>query len=382
MAQNFFSFSLHERTQDAFVAWLCSCYNEPTSSALHKVANDFIKKLLGANVNFQAVEVETQIYDIDILLTLKNVNNSGNDYYVVIEDKTNSRIHDNQLVKYIRNLIEKKKTSEDRIFAVYYKTGHIAKTPDCITLEDNDKCEYKFNPNVKSEYDEVMFVTNTYRRLAGMKICYLADIHKFFCSNPLISKCGCFILNDYAEHIDAEYRQYNSGDIDAKKGRTESQWGRIFDKSIARNESKYPDLLFKLAFTGSYWEIYVTKKPAVSGVQTCTDPITYPITDPILNVRSTIFEGVRFTSIEKKKPKIYFFVFNGLTTEPDLKKNEKSATYIIPTEDEKFYHGKLKSSNYLEDNIRRNDIDALLDAICEEYDRVCSSGFKVEFSLS
>ena len=80
MAQNFFSFSLHERTQDAFVAWLCSCYNEPVSSVKHIVAEEFIKKLLGVNVNFQEVEVDTQIYDIDILLTLKNVDNTGNDY--------------------------------------------------------------------------------------------------------------------------------------------------------------------------------------------------------------------------------------------------------------------------------------------------------------
>ena len=121
MAQNFFSFSLHERTQDAFVAWLCSCYNEPVSSVKHIVAEEFIKDLLlgvkqlGVSVNFQSVEVETQIYDIDILLTLKNVDDTGNDYCVVIEDKINSKIHDNQLVRYIRNLIKKKKTSEDHI---------------------------------------------------------------------------------------------------------------------------------------------------------------------------------------------------------------------------------------------------------------------------
>lgn len=76
MANNFFTFSLHERTQDAFVAWLCSCYNEPVSSNLHKVAEGFIKELLGVNVNFQAVEIETQKYDIDILLTLKNVDDN------------------------------------------------------------------------------------------------------------------------------------------------------------------------------------------------------------------------------------------------------------------------------------------------------------------
>ena len=373
MAQNFFSFSLHERTQDAFVAWLCSCYNEPVSSVKHIVAEEFIKDLLGVNVNFQSVEVETQIYDIDILLTLKNVNNSGNDYYVVIEDKTNSRIHDNQLVKYIGKLITAKGVSQNRIYVVYYKTGHIAETPDCIKLVNNITCQYDFDPNVKSEYDEVMSVKGPYRNLAGMKICDLDGIHKFFCSKPLISRCGCFILDDYADHIDAEYKQYNSGVIDAENGRTESQWGRIFDKAINRNKSKYPDLTFKLAFTGSYWEIYVTKKLTGTGVQTCTDPI--------LNVRSTIFEGVRFTSIEKKNPKIYFFVYDKLTTSPALKKNKKSATYDIPTDKKTFYHYTLTSSNYLKSNISEKDIDALLDAICKEYERVCNTGFK-GFSLS
>ena len=359
MAQNFFSFSLHERTQDAFVAWLCSCYNEPTSSALHKVAERFIRRLLGVNVNFQAVEVETQMYNIDILLTLKDVNNTGNDYYVVIEDKTNSKIHDNQLVKYIDKLITAKEVSQNRIFAVYYKSGHVAKTPNCIKLVNNNTCQYDFDPNVKSEYDEVMSVKNpTYPNLAGMKISHLADIHNFFCSNPLISRCGCFILDDYAKYIDAEYKQYNSGVIDAKGGRTESQWGRIFDEAIDRNKSK--NLTFKLAFTGSYWEIYVTKKLTGTGVQTCTDPI--------LNVRSTIFEG------ETPKPKIYFFVYGRLTTNPALKIHAKSATYDIP-------NGKLTSSNYQQPMISTKHIDDLLDAICEEYERVCNNGFKVAFSL-
>ena len=365
MANNFFTFSLHERTQDAFVAWLCSCYNEPVSSVKHKVAEGFIKELLGVNVNFQAVEVETQIYDIDILLTLKNVNDTGNDYYVVIEDKINSRIHDNQLVKYIDKLIKAKGVSQDRIFVVYYKSGHVAKTPDCIKLVNNITCQYDFDPNVKSEYEEVMSVKTTYPNIAGMKICDLEDIHDFFCNNPLISRCGCFILDDYAEYIDAEYNQYNSGVIDAKGGRTESQWERIFDEAITRNKSKYPDLTFKLAFTGSYWEIYVTKKPAGSGVQTCTDPI--------LNVRSTIFEG--------NPPKIYFLVFRRLTTSPALKMHTKSAAYDIPTYNPTFYHGKLISSNYQQPMIRRKHIDALLDAICEEYERVCNSGFSVPFSL-
>lgn len=365
MKRNFFSFSLHERTQDAFVAWLCSCCNEPVSSVKHIVAEEFIKKLLGVNVNFQEVEVDTQIYDIDILLTLKNVDNTGNDYYVVIEDKINSQIHDNQLVKYIDKLIKAKGVSQDRIFVAYYKSGHVANTPDCIKLVNKITCQYAFDPNVKSEYQEVMSVKTTYPNLAGMKICDLDDIHDFFCSNPLISRCGCFILDDYADYIAAAYNQYHSGVIGALTGRTNRQWERIFDEAITRNKSKYPDLSFKLAFTGSYWEIYVTKTPAGIGVRTCTDPI--------LNVRSTIFGG--------NPTKIHFLVFSGLTTSPALKMHAKSAAYDIPTYNPTFYHGKLISSNYHKRYIRRNDIDALLDAICEEYERVCNSGFNVPFSL-
>lgn len=288
---------------------------------------------------------------------------TGNDYYVVIEDKTNSKIHNNQLVKYIANLIKKKGATENRIFVVYYKTGHIAKTPDCIKLVNNITCRYDFDPTVKSEDEEVMSINTTYPKLAGMKICDLKDIHIFF--KPFISKNRGFILNDYADYIDAAYNQYHSGVIDAKGGRTDRQWERIFDESITRNKSKYPDLLFKLAFTGSYWEIYVTKTPAGSGVRTCTDPI--------LNVRSTIFEG--------NPPKIHFLVFSGLTTNPALKMHAKSAAYDIPTYNPTFYHGKLISSNYQQPMIRRKHIDALLDAICEEYGRVCNSGFSVPFSL-
>lgn len=210
-----------------------------------------------------------------------------------------------------------------------------------------------------------MSVKTIYPNLAGMKICDLDDIHNFFCSNPLISRCGCFILDDYADYIDAEYNQYHSGVIGALTGRTNRQWERIFDEAINRNKSKYPDLSFKLAFTGSYWEIYVTKTPAGSGVRTCSDPI--------LNVRSTIFGG--------KPPKIYFFVYDKLTTIPALKTHLKSATYYIPTYNPTFYHGKLTSSNYQQPMISRKHIDALLDAIYEEYDRVCNSGFKVAFSL-
>ena len=73
--------------------------------------------------------------------------------------------------------------------------------------------------------------------------------------------------------------------------------------------------------------------------------------------------------------------FRGLKTTPPLKMNAKTATYSIPTYNPTFSHGKLISINYQQPMIRRKHIDELLDAICEEYERVCNSGFGVPFSL-
>lgn len=121
------SASLSPKEQNvSFIAWLCSRFNMP-ASPLSGIAADFIKNL-GVDVPFQKVDVQTKIYGIDVLLTLKNIDDK--DYYVVIEVVTDERLkskegtnypYANYLVKHplgtgIDTLIQTMHVSEDRVF--------------------------------------------------------------------------------------------------------------------------------------------------------------------------------------------------------------------------------------------------------------------------
>jgi len=92
------SASLSPKKQNvSFIAGLCSRFNMP-ASPLSGIAADFINNLLGVNVPFQKVDVQTKIYGIDVLLTLRNVD--GKDYYVVIEVVTDERLKSKEEANY------------------------------------------------------------------------------------------------------------------------------------------------------------------------------------------------------------------------------------------------------------------------------------------
>ena len=102
MNPNIYDFASTEYAQDAFIGWLCSCFNQVSNPAKASISKLFIQQLLGVNVPFNKVDVSMQEHNIDVLLTL----DSG--YYVIIEDKKYSSIHDNQLSKYINYRIYEK----------------------------------------------------------------------------------------------------------------------------------------------------------------------------------------------------------------------------------------------------------------------------------
>lgn len=160
------SASLSPKEQNvSFIAWLCSRFNMP-ASPLSGIAADFIKNL-GVDVPFQKVDVQTKIYGIDILLTLKNIDDK--DYYVVIELVTDERLKSkeganypcaNYLAKHplgtgIDTLIQTMHVSEDRVLAVYYKTGHVADTP-CDVIFDTTNKRYIYDSRILQDYNIVL----------------------------------------------------------------------------------------------------------------------------------------------------------------------------------------------------------------------------------
>ena len=108
---NIFKWATKELSQDAIVAWLLA--NPETNTA-------FVKSLLKKKCpeNFTIDDIETQKNSIDVLVTIKV---DGKKQAIIIEDKTNTFLHDNQMLRYIKTVTDKRKYS--KIYFVLFKTG-------------------------------------------------------------------------------------------------------------------------------------------------------------------------------------------------------------------------------------------------------------------
>lgn len=127
MKNNLFYYATSELSQDAFICWLVSFAGEGVScdSALTECAKEFLAMLV-PELNGHAVQllsVERQVGNridgyIDVLLTV-----SCNDeiYKIIVEDKTFTDDHDDQLERYLA--IVQKRSPDAIIRGAYYKTG-------------------------------------------------------------------------------------------------------------------------------------------------------------------------------------------------------------------------------------------------------------------
>lgn len=108
---NIFKWATKELSQDAIVAWLLA--NSKTDTAFVK---SFLKKKCPEN--FTIEDIETQKNSIDVLVTIKV---DGEEQAIIIEDKTNTFLHDNQMLRYIKTVTDKGEYS--KIYFVLFKTG-------------------------------------------------------------------------------------------------------------------------------------------------------------------------------------------------------------------------------------------------------------------
>ena len=123
MKPNLFAFATNELSQDAFLAWLLQ-WADPSCAehdlALHDAAQDFVRRLLGLQGNsperIAKVEVERQWERIDVCADING------EHLLIIEDKTGSGQHSNQLARY-RNVAQEWCDKEGRrLTCVYIKT--------------------------------------------------------------------------------------------------------------------------------------------------------------------------------------------------------------------------------------------------------------------
>lgn len=118
---NIFHYATSELSQDAFLCWLFSyaLKDADNDAALNSCAIDFLKQFIDTSQNTNDIwlseEPKRQYKNIDILLTVNN------HYKIIIEDKTYTNEHDNQLKRYY-DLIQKEFPKYE-VRAIYFKTG-------------------------------------------------------------------------------------------------------------------------------------------------------------------------------------------------------------------------------------------------------------------
>ena len=129
---NLFNYATSELSQDAFLLWLLDWANPDYKDAdeqLNAAAQEFVRFLLDKNKNdlqIESVKCYKQLKNIDVLAIVKIVNNV---FAILIEDKTDTSEHDNQLTNYTQWFENEGKKilnieNKPELHCIYYKTGN------------------------------------------------------------------------------------------------------------------------------------------------------------------------------------------------------------------------------------------------------------------
>lgn len=134
---NIFSYATGELSQDAFICWLVSHLDYREDLALHGCAKKFIALLYNLESTSDSIEdIDVkgfatppesrerypwrQYHKIDVYF---RVEIKGKSVSFIIEDKTHTSHHSDQLLKY--KLLVEEEFPEDEIVCIYYKTGYL-----------------------------------------------------------------------------------------------------------------------------------------------------------------------------------------------------------------------------------------------------------------
>lgn len=121
-APNIFTYATSELSQDAFILWLLDWANpefEKEDQALCDTAQDFVRLLLNEkDLKVTSVKCQKQEHHIDVFAIINE------QYALIVEDKTNTSEHGDQIRRYYEWVNKEKKYSDLSIHCVYYKTGN------------------------------------------------------------------------------------------------------------------------------------------------------------------------------------------------------------------------------------------------------------------
>lgn len=117
--RNLFTYATKELSQDAFLMWLFNNYDD---EEVGPVAYTLLREFCGLKGE-KICNLETKAQDNNIDISVLFETNKGK-YALFIEDKTESKEHDNQLLKY-NKYIDTFNKDDCTVCKVYYKPGYL-----------------------------------------------------------------------------------------------------------------------------------------------------------------------------------------------------------------------------------------------------------------
>ena len=169
MKPNLFTHATSELSQDAFILWLLEWANPKCATedkALHETAQEFVRLLLeNKDLEIHSVDCKKQEHHIDVFAIVNEK------YALIIEDKTYSSEHSNQVERYSKWVKKHKEYSKLELHCVYFKTGN--------------ESLYKLN-KLAEKYDLEHFTIVTRKDVLNV-------LHKTESHNA--------ILRDYVDHL-------------------------------------------------------------------------------------------------------------------------------------------------------------------------------------
>ena len=184
--KNLFDYATKELSQDAFLRWLFenyNCENESVKKAFRILFNSFTSNKF-KDKEITDLKTVAQWKNIDISIWFKS---DGEENLIVIEDKTGSGIHDDQLEKYNKKIkehndywksrgkiyrTERYLENSENIFKVFYKTNII----DQWERSNAHKCGWENIYDIYSIHD-LFSKIDTDNEILGYYKEYIEKIH-------------------------------------------------------------------------------------------------------------------------------------------------------------------------------------------------------------
>ena len=327
LSNNLFNYATSELSQDAFICYLVSFLLEENvnkNEELNKCAVDFVNVILPKEAN---IEYRVPITNVQgdnnkqaINKQYKNINVYliVNGYHIIIEDKTFTYSHDNQIDRYTDTLIEEGIPKEE-IIRVYYKI---------VEQSEKEETDKKDLPIVELYRDKILSILNKYVRNANDKIFtdyveYLQSIEletKGYEINKIakwsyLNYVGFFtkLLNEKIIHNeDDAYWDSGWGYVSNPKGGFNALWWIPYIRKDLRNEIR-SDLYLQIENNKIALKLYnhdLEEKDNEEEIINKRWNLRYKITDYLDEKKFEHFQKGKRISISSRSTTFYFIEYD------------------------------------------------------------------------